>query len=381
MGRTLPALTPRKQRDLDGVRVCETDHAYTRLLRKMLRLLVAAVALCLACAHAPPVHPRAVENNTLCAQYVVQGDLVKAETYCDLALEFSPEYAEAWSNKGFIAFKRNKIDEAKRDLIKALHFNQELAQAYNVLGYIYLKEGAFGRAHDNFARALKVNPDMTEARYNLALAYTGLKQRAEAKKELRTLIAVAPNLADPHNTLGVVLAQEGNREEAVNELLQAIQLDPNYADAYLNLGITEMELAKFNDAAEAFKSCLKSDPENIPCANNLPIANRKNALSDPKRRLDREEISRQPSAARYYQAGQVDHERGLLAEEESDYKHCIQLDGKYVPCHYGLYLLFKQDQKTRNANSACKNVLSFAAVEDFPTEVEDCRKFLGASPL
>ncbi len=342
--------------------------------------LAVPLLLVLACSHAPPIHPRAVENNTICAQYLVQGDLTKAETYCDLALEFSPHYAEAWTNKGLIAFKRGNTGEAKDDLIKAIRYNQELAQAYNTLGYIYLKEGAFGRAHDNFQRALKVNPEMTEARYNLSLAYIGLKKPDEAKKELRTLIAVAPNLADPHNTLGTVLAQEHALDEAIDEFMQAIQLAPNYAEAYLNLGITDSEKGRYCEAAEAFKNCVQSDPDSIPCRNNLPVMNRKCALNDPKLRSQHTELMSAPSAAGFYQMGQVDHEKGLLAEEEKDYKKCLDQDSKYVPCHYGLFQLFKADQRTRNATNACKNVLHFGAAEDFPTEVEDCRKFLGQSP-
>jgi tetratricopeptide (TPR) repeat protein len=339
--------------------------------------LLAAAAFVVACAHLPPPHPRAVENNQTCAQYIGQGDLTRAETYCNLALEFSPDYSEAWNNKGLIALKRKDNAAAKELFIKAIHYNQELAQAYNNLCYVYLQEKSFGHAHDNCARALKVNPDYTEARYNLALAYTGLKEPENAKKELRTLIAVNPNLADPHNSLGLLFLQEHAREEAVNEFLVAVQLDPNFGDAFLNLGNGYMELARYVEAADAFETCVRVDPENIPCRQNLPIANRLKALADPK--LHEDGVPK--TAAGFYQRAQAFREKGLRHEERQDLSTCIKLDGHFTPCHYALYQLFKEDQRVNDAHTACKNVLRWATAEDFPTEVNDCRKYLGGNPL
>ena len=103
---------------------------------RRLRLLFAlpALAASASCLRAPQVHPRATENNEFCAQYISAGQLDRAEVHCDLGLEFSPEYADLWVNKGLIALKRNQMDAAKDDFIKAIHFNQEHASAYNNLG-------------------------------------------------------------------------------------------------------------------------------------------------------------------------------------------------------------------------------------------------------
>ena len=113
---------------------------------------LAMLGLC-ACLASPPPHPRALEANELCTLYISQGDLTRAEVQCDLGLQFSPQYADLWVNKGLIALRREHIPEAKEHFIKALRYNQEQAQAYNNLGYIYYKDHAFGKAHDNFQRA------------------------------------------------------------------------------------------------------------------------------------------------------------------------------------------------------------------------------------
>ena len=89
---------------------------------------------CFACVTTPPPHPRALEANNICTEYLSQGDLMRAEVQCDLGIQFSPQYADLWVNKGLIALKRGQKDQAKDLFIKALRLNQDQAQAYNNLG-------------------------------------------------------------------------------------------------------------------------------------------------------------------------------------------------------------------------------------------------------
>lgn len=341
--------------------------------------LLVPVLATLGCLTAPPVHPRAVDDNKQCAAYIEQGDLTKADVYCDHALEFTPTYADAWTNKGLIRLKRNQYPEAKELFIKALRYNPEQAQAYNDLGFIYLQENAFGKAHDNLVRALKVNPDYTEARWNLALTNMKLKRFEEAKKDLRTIIAVNASLADPHNALGIILLQEGSRDESVDEFKLAVDRDPNFADAWLNLGNAYAESAKYDEAKDALTNCLRADPDNIPCRNNLPIVNRKEALLEPGLKRAQEESKADNTPQALFALAQTYKEKGLRAEEERAYRKCVRMVGKYAPCHYGLFEIYKEDQNHKDAAVACKNFLKFAAAEEFPKEVERCERYLNSN--
>ena len=143
-------------------------------------MALATGLLAVGCASAPGPTQRALECNELCAQYIAMGNLQAADDQCDLGIQFSPQYADLWVNKGVIAFNRGQDTKAKEYLIKALRLNQDQAQAYNNLGMLYMKEQGFGKAHDNFQRALRVNPDYLEARYNLSLAFKALSQNEKA---------------------------------------------------------------------------------------------------------------------------------------------------------------------------------------------------------
>ncbi len=346
----------------------------------MTRFVPAFAALSLAaCLSSPPPHPRALECNELCTVYITQGDLTRAEVQCDLGLQFSPQYADLWVNKGLIALKRGENANAKEFFIKALRYNQEQAQAYNNLGWVYYKDRAYGKAHDNYQRALKVNPDYIEARYNLALCFKDMGEKEKAKKELRTIIAVNAQIADAHGQLGAILHEENSLEEAVSELNAAVQLDPKFSEAWLELGNTQMDAANFGEAVDAYTACIDADPANVACKNNITIASRKHALSEPVTKDLKDNASGANSPEKMYTLALGYKEKGLRSEEERYYKKCLSLNVKFALCHYGLFEIFKIDQRQKDAKIACQNFLKFADASDYKSQVDNCERYVSAN--
>ena len=305
---------------------------------------VALSVLCLTgCLSTPPPHPRALEANELCAQYIGAADLVHAEVQCDLGLQFSPQYADLWVNKGLIALRRGQDSVAKEHFIKALRYNQEQAQAYNNLGYIYYKDRSYGKAHDNFQRALKVNPDYTEARYNLALTFKDMGNKEKAKKELRTIIAINDNLADPHAQLGSILHDENSLEEAEEQLRKATERDPQFDEAWLELGNTLADAGKHGEAKDAYEMCLQANKDSIECRKNIVIVAKAEKLQDETLKSVKEAASGKKSAPSEYELAKKYKDKGLRNEEKRAYYRCLQYDSKFASCHYGLYEIFQED--------------------------------------
>ncbi len=331
----------------------------------------------LGCVTTPPVHERALINAELCAQSLQADDLVKAEVYCDLGLQFSPHYADLWVNKGLIAMKRADYELAKKHFIKALRHNQEQAQAYLNLGVIYFMEGKNGNAHDNFQRALKVNPDYLEARYNLGLTFIRLNELDKARKEFRTLIALNPQLADAHRELGVIEAISSNWETSVEHLKRATELDPQHANAWLDLGGAYLELARFCEATDAFKECVRVNESDAACRNNLSIATRKCTLIDPELKQVRDTNSAEQTPRAQFELGMEYRQRGLRREETQAFRRCTQLDGKNARCHFALYEIYASEENKRDARNACRNVVKFAAAEEMGEQIATCEQYLG----
>ncbi|MET0402837.1 MAG: tetratricopeptide repeat protein, partial [Cystobacter sp.] len=237
-----------------------------------MRSLRPALALILlsGCINTPPPSDRALVNNELCAQEIGRGNCKQAEVYCDLGLEFAPQYADLWTNKGLIAMCMENKRQAKEWFIKAIRYNQDQASALLNLGKIYLDEGSYGKAHDSFQRALKVNPDYIEARYNLGITFYNMKKLEKAEKVFLTLLAVDPNVAQVHHDLGLVYYQMDDKTKAAEQMGQAVQLAPNLdPEWWNNLGTVLMELSRFDEARQAFGSCVALQNDNPRCLNNL----------------------------------------------------------------------------------------------------------------
>ncbi len=328
------------------------------------------------CFGIPPPTQRALECNELCAQYISTGDLDRAEVQCDLGLQFSPQYADLYVNKGIIALRREQTDKAKELFIKALRYNQEQAQAYNNLGYIYLHALEYGKAHDNFQRALRVNPDYTEARYNLALALKGLKQLDKARKELRTIVEINPNLADPHAQLGSIALEEGVTQEAIDEFTKATQLDPNFVDAWLSMGNAYMEAGKPCDGKDSYSACIEIDKENAQCRNNIIIAEKKCRLQDKALEDVKLKTAGLKTPEGEYTLALQMRDKGLINDEERAYKRCLRYDSKYPQCHFGLFEIYKNRSDEKNATIACRNFLKFANEADFRSQMQTCQQYV-----
>lgn len=345
-------------------------------LRRLVTLTAAAALSTTACLNTPPPHERALINNELCAQEMANGDLQKAETYCNLGLEFSPQYADLWANKGLIAMYSGNKPKAKDFFIKALRYNQEHLQAYQNLGVLYLEEGAYGKAHDNFKRALQVNPDNLESRYDLGLTFMKMGKKKEARKEFNTLLAVNPNVANAHHNLGIMAYEEKELEPAFEHISQAAQLTPDSAEVWHDLGTVLMEQSRFPEAREAFGNCARLDEKNSSCLNNLALAQRKVALTDSALKELKDTQTAENSAPALYLLARQYREKGLLTEEEGAYRKCVKLDAKFAPCHFGLFQIFSDAHKQTHAEAACKNFMKFGTSEEFPTEYQTCERFL-----
>ena len=139
-----------------------------------------------------------------------------------------------------------------------------------------------------------------------------------------------------------------------------------------------MELSRFKEAEDAFRICLSVKPDHVQCRQNFGVAHRQAALTDPDLQTKVEETKAKNTPESFFQLALHYKQGGLLDEEEHAYKECLGLDGKNVSCHYGLFQLYSAGLKQEFAEVACKNVLKYGPVQEFPTEYETCQRFLNA---
>ncbi|MFP2906280.1 tetratricopeptide repeat protein [Pyxidicoccus sp. 3LFB2] len=245
--------------------------------RSALALSSASALLLAACAHGPPPTDCRRFNNELCAQEMEKGDLDKAEIYCDLGLEFAPESANLWANKGLIALYRGDTEKAKERLHQALRYDPEHREARLHLGAAHLEEGAYAQAREAFLLALKGDPKSVPARHGLGVALLKLNRGAEARTELDAVLAADPDHVDAHHQLGGLDYAEQKLEGAFLHASRVTQLAPEAPRAWRDLGVVLMVQRRFKEAELAFGHCVLLEPAHAECQKGLAQVRREAA--------------------------------------------------------------------------------------------------------
>jgi serine/threonine protein kinase len=150
------------------------------------------------------------EGNTL----IEEGELQKAIEAFNSAVQNRPDFAQAWTNRGFA-------------------------------------QGKLGRHVEKFsscAQATNVAPDFAEAWNCRGLARYDLKQYEEALKEYNQAIAVDPEFYRGWYNKGQVLLKLGKPQEAIEATRQVLKIKPDYFLAWTQLCRALYELEQYQDA-------------------------------------------------------------------------------------------------------------------------------------
>jgi len=166
----------------------------------------------------------------------LDADLHKADVDFEHATKMSPEYGEAWANRGVVHSLLDDDGAAVGYLTKALENPNRLANA------------ALTRAH-------------------LGWALFHLKKYVEAAKELRSALQFQPNMCVATYRLARVYFAREEWEKAA-ELFQTASDDPSCGsqEASYYLMKTRMQQGLATEAKQARDACLKISPKSCVAA-------------------------------------------------------------------------------------------------------------------
>ena len=105
-------------------------------MRRLALVMIVGVWMCAGCASVPPLPPKAAELNRDGAAALAAGDLATAEARLSVALEYSPRFTEAWVNLGYVELRRGRLEQARKDFVKARDLNPDLPAPHHALGPI-----------------------------------------------------------------------------------------------------------------------------------------------------------------------------------------------------------------------------------------------------
>jgi tetratricopeptide (TPR) repeat protein len=222
--------------------------------------------------------------------WIAQTQFDKAEADLQQAVRLRPDFAEAWSDLGWV---RRMLSDEKGEfqaLEKSALLNPKDSVAQYRLGTAYLRRGEAKLAVEHLQAALKWGDADRATLYNLELALRKAGDMKEAQKvrsqmehQLHVSRISSENalLISSLNDEGIQLEKQGDFQGAATKYRMALDLDPTAGGIRLNYGLALCRLQQWHDGIAEIQEVLRLDPDNGPAARALFIA-REQAETDSK---------------------------------------------------------------------------------------------------
>ena len=149
--------------------------------------------------------------------------------------------------------------QAIQDLDEAILLYPQFAGAYTSRGFTYTELGQYQQAIQDFDEAIRLDPTLAPAFFSRALAYTLLGKDAEAQQDIDRAVELGFDRA--------VL------ERDIEELIEELRLDPQDAGAYYDRGLTYTHLGNHRRATEDFNEAIRLDPQDTASFHGRGSAN------------------------------------------------------------------------------------------------------------
>lgn len=200
-----------------------------------------------------------------------QGKLEEAEASFLVALQISPDFAQAFNNLGIVLRDQQKSDRAIEAFRRAIERDPAYFKAYNNLGSALQSSGQTDDAIDCYRRAIELKPDYFIALHNLATAYFAQGNYLDADACFRQAIGHKPDYFPSYLAYGRMLLAQQRLAEAESCLQQAVQIGPRDVAAHNLLAEALAMGGKTVPALAAYRQAQALEPSNIKAALGLAL--------------------------------------------------------------------------------------------------------------
>lgn len=186
-----------------------------------------------------------------------EGDLVKAESASQKALELGPGLAEAHVARGFALSLSRCYDEAAREFEEAIRINPNFFDAYYYFARACFARGEIQRSAELFRKAAEVRQEDFQSPMLLGQSLRMLGRKKEAREATREGIrraehTLALNPLDGRAlSLGAgALFEDGQKERASEWSQRALELYPEDLSALINGACLHAKAGRKEEALE-----------------------------------------------------------------------------------------------------------------------------------
>jgi tetratricopeptide (TPR) repeat protein len=204
--------------------------------------------------------------------------------------------AEVCYNQAVDYFDAGDLNNAIALYKKAIQFDPEFADAFYGIGTCYLNKKNFAQAFENFEEALFIDPAHADAHYGMGVVYPIVKKdpvkAVEHFKEYLRLRPKAPDAEKVEDWIdqlqskgtirhdeemvgtyneGIEAFNDGRYGEAEYYYRETLKKNPHYAPAHHALGLLYVRAKRYAEAAKAFEETLMIDPYDVEAHYDLGV--------------------------------------------------------------------------------------------------------------
>jgi superkiller protein 3 len=179
----------------------------------------------------------------------------------DKAVEFKPDYHQAWNNRGYSLGNLGRYEEAISSYDKAVEFKPDYHEAWNNRGYSLDDLGRYEEAISSYDKAVEFKPDYHQAWYNRGISLDNLGRYEEAISSYDKAVEFKPDYHQAWYNRGNSLGNLGRYEEAISSYDKAVEFKPDLHEAWYNRGISLGKLGRYEEAISSYDKAVEFKPD------------------------------------------------------------------------------------------------------------------------
>ncbi len=252
----------------------------------------------------------------------------------DRAIDLTPDYAEAYFNRGATKSALGDLQAALADYDEAVRLNPDLAETYLNRGNAKSALGDPQAALADYDEAIRLTPDYAAAYFNRGNTKGTLGDLQAALADYDEAIRLTPDHAAAYNNRGNTKRKLGDPQAALADYDEAIRLTPDHAAAYYNRGLAKSDLGQYEAALADYDEAIRLTPDLAEAYTNRGAT--KSDLGDPQAALaDYDEAIRltPDHAAAYNNRGLAKRKLGDPQAALADYDKAVRLQPDLAEAH------------------------------------------------